>query len=167
MSQVIRSQRKCYFASGEYAESFWGRNIYLYQGQGGLRLTTDGLKLSTQVGEVEIPFKHIKGVSLTQFSSWSKPFGLSRLTIHHFVDDELRTIHLVPYESAMDPTWTTSKLVEDWFQTLSEVEELTGRIESPTFFPVQPPSSARFGPIALCAASLAIGLVLIIALIGF
>ena len=68
-----------------------------------------------------------------RFSSWSKPFGLSRLTVSYTQDGEPRAIHLVPYESVLDPTWVTSKLVASWHETLSQVEELSGRVAPPHF----------------------------------
>jgi hypothetical protein len=129
MSQEIRHQPKCYYASAEYAESFRGKYIWIYEDWGGLRLTTEGLTLSTRAGEADIPFGSIKGIALGQFSSLSKPVRLARLTIRYHRDDELRTIHLVPFESALRPVWTTSKLVESWYETLQNVEELTGRFE--------------------------------------
>ena len=128
IGQLIRSEPNCYFASGDYAESLWGKFGYIYEGRGSLELSTEEIALATRSGLLTIPFESIKLVSLTRFSSWSKPFDLSRLTILYQTDCDLRTIHLVPFRSAFDPVWTTSEIVEDWYETLGEVEALSGRV---------------------------------------
>jgi hypothetical protein len=154
MSQEIRHQRKCYYASGEYAESAWGQFVWIYEDWGGLRLTTEGLTLSTRSGELDIPFEAIKGIALGRFASWSKPVRLARLTIRYRRDDDLRTIHLVPFESMFHPVWTTSKLVESWYDTLQQVEELTGRFEPPMKEPAKPRLIAMSVAAAACFALL-------------
>jgi len=135
MTDDIRYQPKCFFASREYSSSFWGRFIYLYQGKGSLRLTRHSLCLEDCPQGVEIPFKDIKSIGLSRFSTWSKPLGLSRLVVNYFHDDEPRTLHLVPFESIWDPTPKTSRLVSSWHETLGNVEELTNRVEPPQFDP--------------------------------
>jgi hypothetical protein len=154
MSRENRWQRKCYFASAEYAESFWGKFVYIYQGKGGLRLTTDGLSLEAGPRSLEIPFDAIKSIGLGRFSSWAKPAGLEHLIVRYGRDGEFETIYLVPHESAFDPTWTTSELVESWFRTLEGVEELSGRIEPPQFDPVTAPFEKTSG---LFAAGVGLG----------
>jgi hypothetical protein len=140
MADDIRYQRRCFFVSPEYAASFWGRYIYIYEGKGSLRLTTNSLRLEAYPGALEIPFHAIKSIGLERFSSWAKPFGLSRLTVSYLKDGEPETIYLVPYESVMDPTWETSKLVASWLETLGGVEELSNRVEPPQLNPVDAPS---------------------------
>ncbi|WP_435008245.1 hypothetical protein P12x_005515 [Tundrisphaera lichenicola] len=152
MSDELRHQRKCYFASREYSESFWGKYIYLYQGRGSLRLTTDSLSLEDCPGAVEIPFQAIKSIGLDQFSSWAKPFGLSRLTVSYTDDGEPRTIHLVPYESGFDPTPVTSEIVANWHERLGRIEELTNRVQPPQ---VEQAVSRTFGNRFLFAAVVA------------
>ncbi|MDX1962622.1 MAG: hypothetical protein SFX18_05680 [Pirellulales bacterium] len=129
MSQDIRYQPKCYFASDDYAESFWGKYIYIYQGKGSLRLTDRSLCLEGCPEELEIPFQDIKWISSTNFSLWTKPFGLSRLTICYRSASESKIVHLIPHNSPFDPTWVTSELVQSWLQTLSQVEQLSDRVE--------------------------------------
>ena len=159
MSQEIRSQRKCLYASAEYAASFWGKYCYIYQGKGSLRLTNEGLSLRSPSQELAIPFESIKSIGLDRFSSWTKPLGLENLTIRFERNGGLETIHLVPFESALDPTWMTSELVESWFQTLGEVEQLTGRIEPPTFEPVKPPNAGKAGILATGLIACSLGIV--------
>ncbi len=146
MNDEIRYQRKCLYASAEYANSFWGKYICLYQGEGGLRLTGRSLCLEDCPGAVEIPFPAIKGVGLSRFSALSKPFGLSRLTVTYSTDDdfELRTIHLVPFDSASDPTPVTSRVVASWLETLGQVQELTNRVQPAPIGP-EPPQRSGSG----------------------
>jgi hypothetical protein len=148
MSPEIRSQGKCYYASEAYSESFWGKFGYLYEGKGRLRLSTDGLSLEIGLGELSIPFDSIKGIGLGRFSSWSKPFGLDYLIVRYHQQDDLRTIHLIPFESAFDPTWTTSELVWSWYKTLGQIDELAGRIEPPQFEPPTQPTKVLFRMLA-------------------
>ncbi len=131
MSSDVRYQRKCYYAKPEYASSFWGKFGYIYQGKGSLRLTADSLCLDGCGDDFQAPFHTIKSVGLGQFSTWAKPLGLSRLIVTYLRDGEAQTIYLVPYESIFDSTPATSKLVESWYDSLTRVEALSGRIEPP------------------------------------
>lgn len=156
IGQLIRSEPNCYFASGDYAESLWGKFGWIYEGRGSLELSTEEIALATRSGLLTIPFESIKLVSLTRFSSWSKPFDLSRLTILYQTDCDLRTIHLVPFRSAFDPVWTTSEIVEDWYETLGEVEALSGRVAPP---PLRRQGlSPNLWPLIAIGAALAVGL---------
>ena len=156
MSDDIRYQRKCYYASSNYSESFWGKFIYLYQGKGSLRLTTHAICLEGGPGAVEIPFTAIKSIRLGRFSSWSKPLGLSRLTVSYTQDGQSKTTHLIPYESNLDSTMATSELVASWHETLSGVEKLTNRVEPPHF---QPEPASIWGKVVLVSLYLVCPLV--------
>ena len=135
MSDELRFQRKCFYASSDYAESFWGKFIYIYQGKGSLRLMSNSLCLEDCPQAIEIPFEAINRVTMDRFSSWAKPLGLSRLTVNYLQDGETRTIHLVPYESVFDATSVTSSVVASWHETLGHVETLTNRVQLPKFEP--------------------------------
>ena len=132
MPDLDRFEPKCFYASDRYTESFWGKNVWIYEGQGSLRLTNKGLELRTGLCSLSIPFDEIKGVSLGRFSRFLKPAGLAKITVHYHEDGALKTIHLIPYHSAFDPTWTTSAIVEDWYHSLGQVAELSGRVELPS-----------------------------------
>jgi hypothetical protein len=133
MSDDIRYQQKCYYASPKYCASFWGKFIFIYQGKGSLRATLKSLCLEGCPQAIEIPFQAVKSIGLGRFSVWSKPFGLSYLIVRYMQDGEPRAINLIPCTSARDPTWETSKLVASWYETLGRVEELTNRMEPPQF----------------------------------
>ena len=135
MSDELRFQRKCFYASSDYAESFWGKYIYIYQGKGSLRLTSNSLCLEDCPQTIEIPFEALNSVTMDRFSSWAKPLGLGRLTVNYVQDGETRIIHLVPYESVFDSTAVTSSLVASWLETLRHVETLANRVQSPRFEP--------------------------------
>ncbi len=129
MSDELRFQRKCYYASADYAESFWGKYIYIYQGKGSLRLTRNSLCLEGSPQAIDIPFEAVNSITLDRFSSWAKPLGLSRLTVNYVREGQPRTIHLVPYESVFDSTEVTSDLVASWHETLRKVETLADRVQ--------------------------------------
>ena len=141
MPDDLRFQPKCYYASSDYSKSFWGKYIYIYQGKGSLHLKTDSLCLENCSQPVEIPFHAIESICLSRFSSWAKPLGLSRLTVTYVQEGESKTIHLVPYESAFDPTTVTSEITASWHQTLGHVQALTDRVQSSE---VQPDVSPSF-----------------------
>jgi hypothetical protein len=159
MTDVIRYQRRCFFASGPYSASFWGKYIYLYEGDGGLRLTSDSLSLEDCSQAVEIPFEAIKSVTLGRFS-WTKPFGLNHLRVAYHHRGELRELNLIPFSGVMEPTWVTSQLVVSWLETLRGVEELTNRVETPTSFPEAPRS-----PYARAAVAGFVGAIAVTAII--
>jgi hypothetical protein len=129
MSDELRFQRKCFFASSDYAESFCGKYIYIYQGKGSLRLKSNSLCLEGCPQALDIPFGAVNSVTMDRFSSWAKPLGLSRLTVNYLRDGKPTTIHLVPYESVFDSTEVTSNLVASWHETLRQVETLANRVQ--------------------------------------
>lgn len=139
MTDDRRYQRKCVYAEAKYANSFYGKYIFLYQGEGGLRLTAHSLRLEDCPHAVEIPFEAIKSIRLGWFSWWSKPLGSSRLEVSYIQDGELRGIDLVPYECSWDSNRDTSALVASWHETLGQVEELAERVEPSSFEPPDPP----------------------------
>mgnify|MGYP001095839185 CR=1 FL=1 len=143
MAEDIRYQRKCFYASAAYSESFWGKFIYIYQGEGSLRLTADSLLLQGRRQAVEIPFRAVRSIGLSRFSSWAKPLGLTRLDVSYVRDGLLTKLHLVPYESVWDSTQATSELVASWHETLGGIEELANRVEPPAFDPAAPSSTEK------------------------
>lgn len=144
MGEIIRSQPSCYYATPEHLSSVWGRYAYIYSGKGMLILTDETLALRGKALELDIPLKSIKGIGVETYSSWAKPMGLARLAVHYHRDDWTDTIYLIPAESPLAPTWETSKLVEDWYGTLSTVDALAGRMEPlPENLPSRP-TAARF-----------------------
>ena len=136
MFDELRFQRKCFYASRGYAESFWGKYIYIYQGKGSLHLKSNSLSLEGCPQAIEIPFEAVSSVTMDRFSSWAKPLGLSRLTVNYIRDGEPRTIHLVPFESVFDSTEVTSNLVTSWHETLRQVESLADRVHLSELEPV-------------------------------
>lgn len=150
MSEDLRYQRKCYYASSAYSESFWGKFIYIYQGKGHLHLTKTSLSLERSPENIEIPLSAIEDIRLDRFSSWAKPLGLSRLTVSYTQGSELTTIHLVPHESPFDPTTITSKLVASLYETLRGVKSLANRMQSAPFEPEPSPSFGKGTVYAVC-----------------
>ena len=152
MSDELRFQRKCFYASSDYAESFWGKYIYIYQGKGSLRLKSNSLCLEGCPQAIEIPFEAINSVTMGRFSSWAKPLGLSRLNVTYVQDGETRTLHLVPYESVFDSTDVTSSFVASWFETLRHVETLADRVQVPQFEPGPQRSPALLNGLVVAGA---------------
>ena len=152
MSDELRFQRKCFYASSNYAESFWGKYIYIYQGKGSLHLKSNSLCLEDCPQAIEIPFEEVNSVTMDRFSSWAKPLGLSRLTVNYLRDGEPRTVHLVPYESVFDSTEVTSSLVASWHETLRHVETLTNRVQLPQFEPEPQRSPALLNGLVVAGA---------------
>lgn len=136
MSDDVRYQRKCYYASSDYSESFWGKFVYIYQGTGGLRLTTKAIALEGCPGAVTIPFEDVDDIQISRFSPWAKPMGLSRLSVAYTHAGESKLIHLVPHESLLDPTAVTSEIVASWFETLRGVAKLSHRVRPSQLDPV-------------------------------
>ena len=160
MTAVERFQPKCYFLTPEFARSFWGKFIWIYQGSGSLRLTAESLELVGRSRRLEIPLTAIKAVGLEEFSRWSKPFGLSRLVVQYRDGEEDRAICLVPFQSNLAPTWVTSRLVEDWLGTLGRVDLLADRVQPPS--PRSPPRPT----IGSFTILLAIGIGLVLLAVG-
>lgn len=132
----IRQETTCYYSSPRHQGSIWGRFFYIHEGRGILQANSEGLKLIRDSGTLKLPFKNIKSVGLGLFSRFAKPAGLMYLDLKYTTEDgDFAEIHLVPFKSMFDPTWATSQMVQSWYETLRDQEELQGRIEPPTFDP--------------------------------
>ena len=130
----LRQETSCYYSSPRHQNTFWGRFFYIYEGRGLLNANSEGLRLIRDSGTLNIPFKNIKSVGLGRFSKLTKPAGLTYLDVKYATEDgEFAEIYLVPFKSMFDPTWTTSLIVQSWFETLHDQEDLQSRIEPPTF----------------------------------
>ncbi|QEH35435.1 hypothetical protein OJF2_39870 [Aquisphaera giovannonii] len=153
MIEVIRSQPTCYLATADYASSFWGRYIWIYQARGSLTLTPGSLRFEGDRAALDIPLRDVTAIGTSRFASAAKPFGLLRLDVRYLDGEDERAIHLVPCESTLDATWQTSEVVASWFGTLAGLDALAGKKKLPVAPVPTRPSRTTPNP-ALAAALL-------------
>jgi hypothetical protein len=68
MGDMTRFQPKCYHLSPQYADSFWGRYIYIYQGCGSLGLADGRLSFQSRRLGFDIPLAAIMGIGMGSFA---------------------------------------------------------------------------------------------------
>lgn len=129
MSGTIRSAGQCYYSTPEYASSFRGKYIWLFEGKGTLRLTTTFLALENSPLALYIPLPAIKSINIKFFSRWAKPIPWAYFDVKYLSDGHEKTIRLNPYDCLT--VWDSNKLIESWITTFEHVDELKGRIKPP------------------------------------
>jgi hypothetical protein len=127
--ETLIKQDSCYYLSPEYASSFKGKFIWLYEGKVQLKLTSKSLILETTLLFLEIPFSNIISIDWGAFSRWSKPFGLAYLIVKHHQNEKEKTIFLVPHKSGFMPTWQTNQVIENWLQAFKQIDEIKTRVK--------------------------------------
>ncbi len=128
----------CYYLTPEYADTFWGKYIWLYQGKGELSLSSNSLNFIGNTYSVGIPLKNITSIETKTFSRFAKPFGLAIIVIKYFDNEKENTIQFIPMKSPFKPTWETNKLIANWVEKFEQVTELSERVKRPLQIPPPP-----------------------------
>jgi len=131
-------QDTCYYLTQEYAKSFWGKYVWLYQRKGRLSLTRNSLIFSKKSFSIDIPFDAISSIETQTFSRISKPFGLASIAINYKDSEKESVIQLVPAKSGFKPTWETNKLIASWVERIEQVPALSGKVKRPLQIPLPP-----------------------------
>jgi serine/threonine protein kinase len=118
----------CYVSTPEYMRTFWGRFIYIYQGNGELRLNDRTLSFTSGWQSVTIPLASICSLALGEYSLVAKPIPLNFLEVTFDERGVPRTLLFTPTRSGFLPVWETNKIVAEWSSALQEaVRAATGR----------------------------------------
>ncbi|MES1240927.1 MAG: hypothetical protein ABUT39_04850 [Acidobacteriota bacterium] len=133
----------CYHLTPEYAETWWGRYIWIYQGKGRLRLTRESLRFDGRKLRFDIPLSAIAGIEAGQFSRVAKAFGLAFIRLRYQQDGNENTVLLVPAKSPFAPTWKTNRVIVKWLETLGRIEEISSRVKPPLNLPISSPFFRR------------------------
>lgn len=59
MNDQVLIEDACYYLTPEYADTWWGRYIWLYQGKGRLHLTRESIRLDGEKLLFDVPFDAI------------------------------------------------------------------------------------------------------------
>ena len=118
----------CYVSTPEYMRTFWGRFIYIYQGNGELRLDEKTLSFTSGWQSVTIPLATIRSLALGEYSLAAKPIPLHFLEVTFDERGVPRTLLFTPIRSGFLPVWETNKIVAEWSSALQEaLRAATGR----------------------------------------
>ncbi|MGC1379066.1 MAG: hypothetical protein WA821_22750 [Anaerolineales bacterium] len=128
----------CYYLTPEYAKSFWGKYVWLYQKKGTLLLTRNSLAFRNKSFSIDIPLKAISSIETKTFSQLAKPIKLAQIIVNYVENEKESTIHLVPLKSPFKPVWDTNKVITGWVERFEQTPELSGRIKRPLQIPPQP-----------------------------
>jgi serine/threonine protein kinase len=118
----------CYVTTPEYLRTFRGRFLYIYQGNGQLRLDERTLSFASGWQVVTIPLASIRALGRGEYSLAAKPVPLHYLEVTFEEHGVSRTLLFTPTRSGMLPVWETNKVVAEWASALQEaVRAATGR----------------------------------------
>jgi hypothetical protein len=141
MQDQILIEDTCYYLTPEYAETWWGRYIWLYQGKGRLQLTRESIRLDGGKLLLDIPFDSIIKIDTGEFSRAAKYFRLAFIRLHYSKNGTENTILLVPAKSPFAPTWKTNQVIATWLEAMRQIDEISGRVILPLTLPVFSPFS--------------------------
>jgi len=117
-----------YVSAPEYLKTFRGRHLYIYQGNGQLRLDAHSLSFISGWQRVTIPLASIRALTLGEFSLSAKPMRLYYLEVTFLENGDSRTLLFAPTRSALRPVWETNKGVAEWASAVQEALQVaTGR----------------------------------------
>lgn len=128
----------CYYLTPEYAETFWGKYIWLYQGKGELSLSLSSLNFIGKTYSASIPLGNIKSIETKTFSRFAKPFGLAIIVVRYIDDGAENTIQFIPMKSPFKPTWETNKIIKKWIEKFEQIAEISEHIKRPLQIPTPP-----------------------------
>jgi len=118
----------CYVTTPEYLRTFRGRFLYLYQGNGQLRLDTQTLSFISGWQQVTIPLASIRVLTVGEYSLAAKPVPLHYLEITFLEHGDSRTLFFTPTHSGLSPVWETNKVVAEWASAVQQATQaVTGR----------------------------------------
>lgn len=137
MSEIIRQQEKCDYATPEYAQTLWGKYGYIYQGQCALKVTQTAIILEKPPFRLQIPFTAVTSVGLGFFSRLAK-MGLGYIDLRYIEDEKESAIFLVPRDTSLT-VWGLNLHIESWIKTLQQIPALKPRIKQPLpLLPIRP-----------------------------
>lgn len=131
----------CYYLTPGYADTWWGRYIWIYEGKGRLSLTRESIRFDGRKLRLDIPFHAVAGIDTGEFSRVAKAFRLAYIRLQYFQQGSESTILLVPAKSPFAPTWKTNRVIATWLEALGQLAELSGRVKPPPSLRVTSPFS--------------------------
>jgi hypothetical protein len=131
----------CYHLTPEYAETFWGKYIWIYQGKGRLSLTQRSIRFDGKKLKFDVPFAAIIQIETGEFSRIAKGFRLASIRLHYLQDGKETTIFLVPAKSPFAQTWQTNKVIAAWMEAMGQIEEIADRVKQPLNLRITSPFS--------------------------
>jgi len=118
----------CYVSTPEYLRTLRGRFLYIYQGNGQLRLDDRTLSFSSGWHSVTIPLTSIRSLARGEYSLAAKPIPLHYLEVAFEDHGTPRTLLFTPTRSGLLPAWETNKDVAEWLNAIQvAAEKASGR----------------------------------------
>ena len=117
---------KAYYSDPEHCNSFIGRWVWLYRGDGVLELNGDRLTyVSGPFNALELTRTQVRSIAVGSFPRSAKPIRLSFIDVCFTgADGKERNIYLVPLLPGKPawriPVWKTNDYVTKWSDALSE-----------------------------------------------
>ncbi|MBE7502511.1 MAG: serine/threonine protein kinase [Verrucomicrobiales bacterium] len=118
----------CYVSTPEYLRTLRGRFVYIYQGNGQLRLDDRNLSFNSGWHSVTIPLTSIGSLARGEHSLAAKPIPLHYLEVAFEDHGTTRTLLFTPTRSGLLPAWETNQDVAEWLNAIqTAAERATGR----------------------------------------
>jgi serine/threonine protein kinase len=119
----------CYVSTPEHLRTLTGRFLYIYQGNGQLRLDERSLNFTSGWHSVTIPLASIRSLARGEYSFAAKPLPLHYIEVTFEDHGAVRTLLFTPTRSGLLPAWETNKDVAEWLGAIqAAVEKTTGRV---------------------------------------
>ena len=111
----------CYISTPEHLRTFIGRIVYIYTGQGELRLDAESLTFVSNLQFTVIPLGDIRELGIGHYSRLAKPVRLDYLAVTFEQTGERRTLLFTPcVRGGISLPMEVNPRVSEWLQAVRE-----------------------------------------------
>jgi hypothetical protein len=121
----ILIQRLCYYTSLEHLTSKEAKHGNIYEHKGKAVVTDSNIYYRSDDVNFDIPITSIVEMRIGTFYRYKDSTQLNYLALTFAVSGDQKTVLFVPTESTLTPQWKTNKIIENWYNTITQLKART------------------------------------------
>jgi hypothetical protein len=121
----ILIQRLCYYTSLEHLTSKEAKHGNIYEHKGKAVVTDSNIYYRSDDVNFDIPITSIVEMRIGTFYRYDESSQLNYLALTFAVSGNQKTVLFVPTESTLTPQWKTNKIIENWYNTITQLKART------------------------------------------
>ncbi len=121
----ILIQKLCYYTSLDHLTSKQAKHGNIYEHKGKAVVSDSNIYYRSDEVNFDIPITSIMEMSIGTFYRYDESSRLNYLAITYAVLGDQNTVLMVPTDSALTPLWKTNKIIENWYNTITQLKART------------------------------------------
>jgi hypothetical protein len=121
----ILIQRLCFYTSLDYLISKQAKHGKVYEHMGKAVVTDSHIYYRSDDVKFDIPITSIVEIRIGTFYRYHESAQLNYLALTYAVSGDQKTVLFVPTESTLTPQWKTNKIIENWYNTITQLKTRT------------------------------------------